>query len=135
MESTDIVLLETHHMMGHQTMDVSTVMAEFYEAFQVNKEGPSLTLLPTMMPIRILDATFRFVKDTSDDTTNQNTGQTTTCNIPTESVGFPDTAYDYRSITRRANKSCRKCMALIFWSRVPISLGSNGRPFMRSPKF
>jgi hypothetical protein len=60
-------------MMGHQTTDVSTVMAKFYKAFRLDKEGPSLMLLPTTMPIRILDTSFRFVKDTSDASTNQTT--------------------------------------------------------------
>ena len=61
--STDIVTLRTHQMMGHHSMDVSTVVAEFYEAFRMDKEGPSLTLLPTTMPMKILDTTFKFVED------------------------------------------------------------------------
>ena len=60
------------------------------------------------MPVGILDMVIRFVKDTSDATINQktehmteDTGQTIVGGLHTESVGFPDTAYDYRSITRR----------------------------------
>ena len=87
-------------------MNISTVMAEFYEAFCVDKEGPSLTLLPT--PMKILDTTFKFVEDTSDAATNQNEGQTTPSDTPTGSVGLPDTAYDYRSITRRRGRLRRE---------------------------
>ena len=73
LESTDIVLFGPHHMMGHQIMYVSTVMAEFYDVFRVGKEGPSMMLLPTTMPVGILDMAFMFEKDTSDATFNQNT--------------------------------------------------------------
>ena len=73
-------------------------MAEFYEAFRADKEEPSLTLLPNTMPMQILDRTFKFVEETSDAATNHVAGQTT----PTGPVGLSDTAYDYRSITRRA---------------------------------
>ena len=56
--------------LGHHSMDVSTVIAEFYEAFRVDKEGQSLTLLPPTMPMQTLDITFKFVEDISDaDTT------------------------------------------------------------------
>ena len=91
--ATDIVMLRALHMVGHHSMDVSTVMAEFYKDFRVGQEGPSMTLLPTMMPVGILDTAFRFVKDTSYATTNQNTehmtwdtGQTTVGGLPTKSV-------------------------------------------------
>ena len=103
-ESTDMVLLGTSHMIGHQSMDVSTVMAEFYKVFRADNEGPSLTMLPTTMLMRILVTTFKFVKDTFDAATNQNAGQTTPSDIPTGSFGLPDTAYDYRSITRRRGR-------------------------------
>jgi hypothetical protein len=73
LESTDMVLLVPHHMMGHQTMDMSTMMAEFYEVFRIDKGGPSMRLLPTTMPVGILDMSLRFVNDTSDATINQNT--------------------------------------------------------------
>ena len=56
-----------------------------------------MTLLPTTMPMQNLDTTFKFVEDTSD--TNQGVGWST----PTGLVGFTDTAYDYRSITRRCD--------------------------------
>ena len=49
--ATDIVMLRAHHMVGHHSMDVSTVMVELYEAFRVDKVRPSLTLLPTTMPM------------------------------------------------------------------------------------
>ena len=103
-----MVLLETHHMTGRQTTDVSTMMAEFYKAFRVDKEGPSLTLLPTTMPTRILDKTFRFGKDTSDAATNQTTGQTTPSDTPTGSVGLPDMTYERRSITRKRERLRRE---------------------------
>jgi hypothetical protein len=60
-----------------------------------------LTLLPTTMPMQILDTTFKFVEDISDANTNQGAGWT----IPTGPVGLPYTAYDYRSITRRRGKT------------------------------
>ena len=56
-------------------MDVSTVIAEFYEVFRVDKEGPSMMLLPTTMPVGILNMAFTFGKDTSDATFGKDTGQ------------------------------------------------------------
>ena len=40
-------------------MGVPTVMAEFYEIFRVNNEGLFLMLLPTTMPVGILNTAFR----------------------------------------------------------------------------
>ena len=93
---------------------MSTVIAELYEVFRVDKEGLSMTLLPTTMPVGILDMAFRFGKDTSDVTFNRNlehmTGQAILGGLPTGSVGYPDTAYDYRSISRRSKRPRRKGM-------------------------
>ena len=99
--STDIVALRPHHMMGHHSMDVSMAMAGFDEAFCLDKEGQSLTLLPTMMPMQILDTAFKFVEDMSDADTIHGAGWT----IPTGPSGFPDTTYHYRSLTRRRRKT------------------------------
>ena len=107
--STDIITLRPHHIMGHHSMDVSTVMAEFYEAFRMDKEGQSLTLLPPTMPMQTLDITFKFVEDISDADTNKGAGGT----IPTEPVGHRDAKYDYRSIARKCGK--RRCGTKKIW--------------------
>ena len=85
-------------MMGHKMMGVPTVMAEFYEAFLMDDGGPSLTLLPTMMPVGILDIAIRFEQDLSDAPFYQNTehmtrdmGQAIVRGFPSWSVVFPDT--------------------------------------------
>ena len=106
LESTDIVLLGPHHMRGHQTMDVSTVIAEFYEVFRVDKEGPSMMLLPTTMGSSTM--AFTFGKDTSDATFGKDTGQAMVGGLPTGSVGFPDTTYNCRYITWRSGRPRRE---------------------------
>ena len=95
--------------LGHHSMDVSTVMAEFYEAFRMDKEGQSLTLLPPTMPMQTLDITFKFVEDISDADTNKGAGGT----IPTEPVGHRDAKYDYRSIARKCGKT--RCGTKKIW--------------------
>ena len=74
-----------------------------------------MTLLPTIMPVGILNMAFRFEKDTLDATFNQymehmtgDNGQAVVGGLPTGSVGFPDTAYKYRSITRRSGRPQRE---------------------------
>ena len=102
-----MVLLGPHTMAEHQAMGVPTVMAEFYKIFRVNDEGPFLTLLPTTMPVGILNTAFRFEQDNAENALRQNTehmtrdtGQAIVGGFPTGSVGFPYTTYDYISITR-----------------------------------
>ena len=95
--------------LGHHSMNVSTVMAEFYEAFRVDKEGQSLTLLPPTMPMQTLDITFKFLEGISDADTNKGAGGT----IPTEPVGHRDAKYDYRSIARKCGKT--RCGTKKIW--------------------
>ena len=51
LKSTAVVLLGPHNMVEHHALGVPTEMAEFYEIFQMNDEGPLLMLLLTTMPI------------------------------------------------------------------------------------
>ena len=115
LDSTAVVLLGPQNMVEHQARGVPTEMVEFYEIFQVNDGGPLLTLLPTTMPIGILDMAFRFEQDLDEGTLRQNTGhmikdsgQTAVGEPPVRSVGYPDTAHDYRSITRRSRRPRRR---------------------------
>ena len=64
-------------MVEQQAMGVPTEMAELYEIFRVNDEGTLLTLLPTTMPVGILDMVFRFEQDPAEDALRQNTGNMT----------------------------------------------------------
>ena len=59
------------------------------------------------MPVGILNMALRFEQDLSDAAFHQNTehmtrdtGQAIVGGFPTGSVGFPDTTYNYISITR-----------------------------------
>ena len=64
-------------------------------------------LLPTTMSLGILNTAFRFKQDNAENALFKNTehmtrdtGNTKIGALPAGSVGFPDTTYDYISITR-----------------------------------
>ena len=61
-----------------------------------------MTLLSTTMPVGILDMAFRLEKDIPDAIINQNTEHMTEDTGQTIVGGLQDTAYDYKSITRRS---------------------------------
>ena len=67
-----------------------------------------MTLLPTSIPVGIPDMALRFVKDTSNATINQNTEHMTEDTGQTIVGGLPDTAYDYKSITKRSVRPRRE---------------------------
>ena len=59
-------------MVEQQAMGVPTEMAELYEIFRVNDEGTLLTLLPTTMPVRILNMASRLELDPAEHALHQN---------------------------------------------------------------
>ena len=92
LESTAMVPLGPHNIVEQQAVCVPKEMAEFYEIFRVNDEGPLPTLLLTTMPGRILDP--------AEDALMQNTGnvigdadQVEIKELPIEAVGYPDNRF------------------------------------------